>query len=81
MVPPPKLAIGRVITAASARGQGLGRPLMREAIRGARAHFGEGPIHLGAQAHLHDFYASLGFETCGVGYDEDGIPHLPMQLR
>lgn len=69
--------IGRVVTAPRARGQGLGRPLMREAIR----HVGQvwpGPIHISAQAHLRDFYGSLGFVVSGPGYDEDGIPHLPM---
>ena len=69
--------IGRVVTAPRVRGTGLGRPLMWEALR----YVGEiwpGPVHIGAQAHLHDYYASLGFVTSGPEYDEDGIPHLPM---
>lgn len=71
-------AIGRVITAARVRGRGLGRPLMREAIRGVEARW-PGPIQIGAQAHLEAYYGSLGFVTCGPEYDEDGIPHLPMR--
>lgn len=72
-------AIGRVITAASVRGRGLGRPLMREAMARVWETWGPGPIKLSAQAHLQGYYGSLGFEVCGPGYDEDGIPHLPMK--
>jgi ElaA protein len=69
--------IGRVVTAPRVRGTGLGRPLMREALRYV-ATVWPGPVHISAQAHLHGYYASLGFVTSGPGYDEDGIPHLPM---
>ncbi len=71
--------IGRVVTASRVRGTGLGRPLMQEAIRHVRQVW-PGGIHIGAQAHLHDYYASLGFEVSGPVYDEDGIPHLPMDF-
>lgn len=74
----PEAVIGRVITAPSVRGTGLGRVLMREGRRRIEAQWGTGPIHLGAQAHLERFYGSLGYEVSGPGYDEDGIPHLPM---
>ena len=43
-----------------------------------RALAGRG-VELGAQAHLTGFYASLGFETVGEPYDEDGIPHVWMR--
>ena len=72
-------AIGRVIVSTSARGRGLGRVLMREGMQHTRALYGDIPIKLSAQAHLDRFYRSLGFEVCGEGYDEDGIPHLPMK--
>ncbi len=75
----PEAAIGRVITKESIRGQGWGRPLMEEAIRGVRATWGSVPVKVSAQAHLESYYSSLGFEVCGPGYDEDGIPHLPMR--
>lgn len=70
--------IGRVVTAPAVRGTGLGRLLMREGADRVRATWGPVPIRLSAQAHLERFYASLGFAVCGPGYDEDGIPHLPM---
>lgn len=74
-------AIGRVITAPSIRGQGQGRPLMREAMNCVHRTYGPTAIKLSAQAHLEPYYQSLGFEVCGEGYDEDGIPHLPMRCR
>ena len=70
--------IGRVITHSSVRGQGLGRPLMREALAATRKAWGAAPVFVSAQAHLEGFYASLGFSTCGPSYLEDDIPHLPM---
>lgn len=71
--------IGRVVTAPEVRGTGLGRPLMAEGIARVHAAWGPCPIRIGAQAHLERFYASVGFAVCGPGYDEDGIPHLPMR--
>ena len=71
-------AVGRVITASSIRGKGLGRPLMKEAMTRVHQTYGSTAIKLSAQAHLAPYYRSLGFEVCGEGYDEDGIPHLPM---
>ena len=71
-------AIGRVIVAPDRRGEGLGRALMLEAMRQSQARW-PAPIHLSAQAHLRGFYEALGFVVCGPGYDEDGIPHLPMR--
>lgn len=75
----PEMVIGRVLTAPEVRGTGLGRPLMEEGMRRAFATWGEGPIRIGAQSRLRDFYASLGFVASGPEYDEDGIPHLPMR--
>lgn len=70
--------IGRVVTAQDSRGVGWGRRLMEEGIRRVWRHWGQGPIFLSAQSHLEDWYRALGFEICGPGYLEDGIPHLPM---
>ena len=68
-------AIGRVATAAGARGRGLAARLVEEAV----ASYGSGPLHLGAQAHLEGWYERFGFRRSGEGYVEDGIPHVPMQ--
>lgn len=75
----PAAHIGRVIVAPTHRAQGLGGAVMREGIRRVEAVLGPVPIALSAQAHLQGFYAALGFEVDGPGYDEDGIPHLPMR--
>jgi ElaA protein len=69
--------IGRVVTAPEVRREGLGRALMAEAIGQCEAR-GWTEVKISAQAYLERFYGSLGFEVCGEGYLEDGIPHLPM---
>ena len=67
--------IGRVATAASARGAGLAAALMRRALELA----GDREIVLGAQAYLADWYTRFGFVRDGADYVEDGIPHVPMR--
>ena len=78
----PERAIGRVATAPEARGTGLGRTLMIEAIGRLMEEDAVGPIRLGAQLYLEKtFYEPLGFRRFGEPYDEDGIPHVDMMLR
>lgn len=67
--------IGRVATAASARGAGLAGAMMRDAL----ALCADRPVVLDAQAHLVDWYAVFGFDVAGSGFVEDGIPHVPMR--
>ena len=74
----PEMAIGRVITSASARGKGYGRVLMELSIDYCHKLFGVGDIRLGAQTYALGFYASLGFVADGEVYDEDGIEHIEM---
>ncbi len=74
------LSIGRVVTAPEARGGGLGRQLMQYSLSQLAVHFGQQPIKIGAQTYLLDFYKSLGFETVGDLYLEDGIEHVEMIL-
>ncbi len=68
-------AIGRVATAASARGRGLAARLVEEGIELCAGV----PVTLGAQAHLQGWYERFGFRVSGPGYVEDGIPHVPMR--
>ncbi len=70
-----KIRVGRVATAASARGRGLSGALMDEAV----ADHGGSVIVLDAQAHLTGWYARWGFVTDGPAFLEDGIPHVPMR--
>ncbi len=67
--------IGRVVTAPAARGRGLARALLREALRDAPR-----PVVLNAQAHLVAFYEAEGFAVTGPEYLDDGIPHVSMSL-
>ncbi|WP_051207113.1 GNAT family N-acetyltransferase [Saccharospirillum impatiens] len=72
-------AIGRVVTRANARGQGLGRELMGEAVSALAVLFPGSGMALGAQAHLVHFYQAFGFVPVGAVYLEDGIEHQWMQ--
>jgi ElaA protein len=74
----PEPSLGRVLVAATARGTGAGRELMREGLARARARYGDVPIRIGAQAYLEKFYGDLGFRRASEDYVEDGIPHLEM---
>lgn len=72
------VSIGRVATAGSHRGMGLGRKLMEVSIEGCYEKFGYSDIRISAQLYLLKFYQSLGFVEVGEPYDEDGIPHIEM---
>jgi ElaA protein len=67
--------IGRLCTARSARGRGLGRQLMEAAL----AEVGDEGCVLDSQEHLADFYRAFGFRPTGPAYDWDGVPHVPMR--
>ncbi|RIW14664.1 GNAT family N-acetyltransferase [Algoriphagus lacus] len=73
-----EVAIGRVITAPSVRGTGLGKVLMELSILYCHQLLGTGPIRIGAQTYALGFYESLGFVAEGETYDEDGIEHIEM---
>jgi ElaA protein len=68
------MRIGRVVVAPAARGRGLARLLVDEAVR----LVGDRPARLDAQTGLTAFYASYGFEVIGPEFDEDGVLHVPM---
>jgi ElaA protein len=72
--PDGSVRIGRVSTAAGARGAGLAGRLVERAIALAGPRW----VVLGAQAHLAEWYAQFGFARAGLDYDEDGIAHTPM---
>lgn len=74
-------AIGRIVIANEARGQGLSRELIQRGIDFNRQRWPATDLDIGAQAHLRKLYESLGFAVCGEPYDEDGIPHLHMRLQ
>ena len=70
-------SIGRVVVAQAARGSGLGRRLMEQAVAFCAARYPGQTQYVAAQQHLERFYRSLGFDvTLGAPYLEDGIWHL-----
>lgn len=73
-------SIGRVLTVADYRRQGLASELMRFAIAQTHKIYPDLPIFISAQVYLLDFYQRLGFVSQGEGYLEDGIPHQGMVL-
>ena len=73
------VTIGRVVVAPDARGQQLGHQLLMHSQAACARHWPGRAQYLSAQAHLQHFYQQFGFAVCGDGYDEDGIPHVPMR--
>lgn len=67
--------IGRVVTRADRRGEGLSSLLLRHVI----AQFGHEPLALHSQRDVQPLYARLGFEPYGDEYVEAGIPHIGMR--
>jgi ElaA protein len=73
-----EVSLGRVLSAPAARGTGIGRALLAEGLANvARVYPGQS-IRISAQLYLEKFYASFGFVSIGVPYDEDDIPHIEM---
>lgn len=71
-------AIGRVVTAASTRGCGLGRTLVGQGIARTVERYPQQPIRIGAQQRLEDFYAGFGFVVASAPYLEDEMLHVEM---
>ena len=66
--------IGRVVTAADHRGEGLSARLLNAALDSIA-----GPTVIKAQARLEAWYEGFGFQRTGPDFMEDGIPHCPME--
>jgi ElaA protein len=75
---PDEPSLGRIITTQIARGSGLGRELVVRGLEKIYELYPTLPTRIGAQAHLHKFYGSLGFVQASEPYDEDGIMHIEM---
>ena len=74
-------SIGRVVSSPAYRNSGCGRQLMQLAIAKILAQFNHPLITISAQFYLEKFYSDLGFKQVSDEYDEDGIPHIKMQLQ
>lgn len=76
----PESSIGRILVSPALRGKQLGRELVERGVDYNRNHWPDSDIRIGAQAHLSDFYSSVGFVIAGDEYLDDGIPHIEMLL-
>ncbi len=72
------MRIGRLVVRADHRRDGLGRRTMLAALDVCAELAPELDVHIDAQAHLEDWYASMGYRTVGGEFLEAGIPHVPM---
>ena len=73
-----EMSFGRIVTAKSHRGIGLGVALMKEGIKQSITLYGTFNNRISAQSYLLPFYQKFGFESTGKEYLEDGIPHTEM---
>ncbi len=71
-------SIGRVVTAASVRGIGAGRDMMKIAVQVCESLFPDDNIRIMAQYYLLKFYTELSFKAEGDIFLEDGIEHIEM---
>ncbi len=74
-------SIGRVVTAAEVRGQGMGRILMEQAMVYIRDNWDNPSVRISAQHYLQPFYESLAFVPVGDVYIDDWIPHIEMLFQ
>jgi len=73
-----EMSIGRVVSSPGSRGISAGKQIIAEGIDCCYQQFGKGPIRIGAQCYLINFYTSFGFKIEGSVYLEDGIEHIEM---
>ncbi len=73
-----RTSVGRICSAESVRGSGIGRQLVQTALDHIDEHYPEQETEIGAQLYLKRFYESFGFVQSSDVYDEDGIDHIHM---
>ena len=75
-----KAKIGRMAVLKSYRGKGVGKALLKRAIKLARKRRAKA-IYLHAQVSVVGFYEKMGFRSVGRVFMEAGIPHRKLVLR
>ena len=73
-----KYHVGRIAVLKEYRGTGVGRRIMNALESKARSE-GASAVVLSAQRRARDFYVTLGYETVGDEYLEEGYPHTFMK--
>jgi ElaA protein len=77
----PESSLGRIVVCPVVRGQQLGSVLVRRGIEHNLLRWPGSGIRISAQAHLQNFYATLGFVAEGNEYLEDNILHRQMRYQ
>lgn len=72
------VTFGRVVTAQSHRGIGLGNDLMREIIATIKANFGQLPVEIEAQIQVQGYYKKFDFDVVGEPFIFNSTPHIKM---
>lgn len=68
------VSIGRVVVAATHRGQGIAQGLMARSLKVV----GDQDVIVHAQTYVASLYAHSGFVQFGEPFEEAGIPHVRM---
>lgn len=74
----PETSIGRVLTSSQARGKGLGKVMIEQAMDFLNKELPGQSVRISAQLYLQKFYEDFGFKVVSEPYDEDDIPHIEM---
>ncbi len=77
----PESSLGRIVVCPALRGQQFGRKMVQRGIEHNLSRWSGSGIRINAQAHLLDFYTTLGFIAEGGEYLEDNIPHRQMRYQ
>ena len=72
----PEAKIGRVVTVAERRGEGLGARVMQAAVSALESRYGPAPILVEAQTYAEGFYEKCGFHRVSENFMLDNIPHV-----
>ncbi len=75
------LVFGRVVTAQSARGQGLGGQLIREILSFCAEKWPGKEIKIEAQEQVVELYKKYGFEAVGQPFLLESTSHLTMVYK
>jgi ElaA protein len=74
-------SIGRVVINPLHRGKKRAYALMNKCIDICRKKYQSQSIIISAQLYLKSFYEKCGFNIISDVYEEDGIPHIKMELE
>ena len=76
-----KWILGRVAVSKQARGQGLGKKMLKAVHKYLKEEKGANSISCHAQQYVQKFYESLGYETQGEVFQEANIDHIMMMKK